>query len=105
MRTVTAETTAWLTGGYGPESLNGDHVDVIGTLSYYQHDMTMRGWTKVGTATITVQIEDEEKIVENKIESLKAEKNSILAEAQMKATKIDGQIQNLLAITYVPEEA
>jgi hypothetical protein len=34
------------------------------------------------------------------VESLKAEKSSILADAQAKATQIESKIMKLLAITY-----
>jgi hypothetical protein len=103
MRTVSAETTAWLLTSSGPECLKLDPAEIVDRLAFSSMNMATHGWTKVGAATIAVSIEDEQQIVENKIESLKAEKNSILAEAQMKATKIDGQIQNLLAIEYKGE--
>ncbi len=65
--------------------------------------MTASGWTFAGEAEITLQLVDHKALVENKVEALKAEVKSIKAEATMKVTQIERQIQTLLAITYEPE--
>lgn len=103
MRTVTGTITAYLTNSYGPEELQTDE-RALRVMVLHPCDMTGVGWTKVGMAEITVTMDDETQIIGNKVDALKAEKLRILGEAHAKATEIDGQIQNLLAITYVPEE-
>lgn len=106
MRTITGTIGAYITGSLGPADLIGDPCQVLNNLSYFNYSgMENYGWARVGTATITVEIEDEQQLIRNKIDALKSEKNAILGEAQAKATEIDGKINNLLAITYVPEEA
>ena len=47
---------------------------------------------------------DEKEIIGNKISALKSEKYSVLADAEAKATRIDGMIQELLCIEYKPED-
>ena len=58
------------------------------------------GYVYVGTAEVNIDAVDSKTLVENKVDTLKAERTKVLAEAQAKATAIEGQIQQLLAITY-----
>lgn len=53
-------------------------------------------------ATVTFEVGDID-IPGIQIESLKKQKQEILAEAHVKAERIDQQIQSLLAIEYQPE--
>lgn len=55
---------------------------------------------KVGTATVTIDIMDDDAIRLGLIETLKRKKAIVLADAQREAIQIEGQIQNLLAIAY-----
>lgn len=103
-RTVTATTKAWLTQSYGPEDLLLAPEEVVKRLYYTNQGMTTLGWTCVGTAAVTVELVEEKKLVDNKIEALKGELQSTLAAAEMAANKIRGQIQNLLALTYESTE-
>jgi hypothetical protein len=74
-------------------------------LHFCNHDMTSSGWTYIGTATISVEvITDTETLVANKVEALRGEVQKIRAEAQVKASRLEDQIQQLLAITYTPTE-
>lgn len=56
------------------------------------------GYTFVGTAEIQFTPISTDEMVANKVEALRAQKSATLAEAQAKATQIEGQIQKLLAI-------
>jgi hypothetical protein len=106
MKTITGKTKAWLSESGSPDALLGDnHGAAVSSLSFCSWDMKSVGWTYVGEATITVDIPDHDTLIGNKVESLRAEKQQILAEAQAKATQLEGQIQKLLAITYTPEAA
>lgn len=58
------------------------------------------GYSFIGDVEMTVQVGDEKELIENKVESLKAEKAKVLSEAQAKATQLESKIQKLLAITY-----
>ena len=99
-RTITARTKAWFSSASdGPEDLQGDPLHAVNTLSFYGSDMRNMGWTLVGEADITVHVVDEQELVANKVDALRAEKSKTLADAQMKATEIDSKIQKLLAIT------
>jgi len=106
-RTVTGKLKAWLpdhASHRDMEALRGNDGDRIAdVLAYTKHDMKSIGYTLIGEAEITVHIVDEQAIVENKVESLRAEKQKVLAEATNNATEIERQIQTLLAITYEPE--
>lgn len=69
-------------------------------------DMKSSGWTEIGEATITVRLTvDQEQMVANKVESLRAQVSKIRAEAEFEAGRLEDQIQKLLAITYQPEAA
>ncbi len=99
-RTITATVPAWLPGHNSPESLLGDDLDAVNALSFVSYDMKASGYTLVGEAQITVHIQGEDKLIEAKVETLRAEKTKVLAEAERKSTEIERQIQTLLAITY-----
>lgn len=58
------------------------------------------GYSLVGTAEVTMTLHDMDAVISNKVESLKEEKQRVIADAQAKATKLESQIQQLLAITY-----
>lgn len=58
------------------------------------------GYTYAGTAEITFTPVEAKDLIANKIEALRGEVSKIRAEAKAKATKIEGQIQNLLAIGF-----
>lgn len=58
------------------------------------------GWTCVGDAEITFTPVDNKTLVDNKVQALRSEAASIRAEAAAKVTRIETQIQNLLAISY-----
>lgn len=106
-RTITATVPAWITSNsFDPRKLiDGKAEEIIGALYYSLSDMTDCGWIKCGTAEITLTIHDEKEIVSNKIGALKAEKAAVLADAEAKARRIEGMIQELLCIEYKPEAA
>lgn len=68
-------------------------------------DMRDDGYTKIGIANVDLEIVDEDTMRANAIESLQAEKQKVLAEAQQKATRLEEKIQNLLAITHNPTDS
>ena len=58
------------------------------------------GCTIVGTATTEVTLMGRDEVVLNKVEALRAEKARTQAEAQAAVTRLESQIQQLLAITH-----
>lgn len=100
MATVSTTITAWLTnhGMASPgEILKGKGIEYLG---FSKNDMRHAGWTKVGEATITVELNDEREMVSNKIDSLREEAKAVRAEATAKVTRIESQINDLLAISF-----
>jgi hypothetical protein len=63
------------------------------------------GYTYIGEATITVEVPDERTLIDSKVEALREEIKTTRAEATAKVTKLEGQIQQLLAIEYAPSPA
>jgi hypothetical protein len=104
MTTATIKTKAWVTqySSTSPENLLAG--DLRG-LSYYESDMTSAGWTLVGDAEVTVTLIDKRTMIDNKIAALREEAKTVRAEATAKVTKIEGQIQNLLALSFDGEQA
>lgn len=99
MKTVTAKTTAWLSQYHGPEDLKGADDEVVNALTYAICDMSSLGYSKVGTATITVELADEREVVENKVASLRAVQIKSRADAHAADVEFERKIQQLLAIT------
>lgn len=101
---------AWVSNesAYSMAALSGDDaVPAIQAASFYltPDDTAERRqyWESshvcVGRADITLVLDDPAKITESQLTTLRAQKASVLAEAQNKATEIERQIQTLLAIT------
>lgn len=61
------------------------------------------GYRLIGWAEIKVDVMPVKSMLTSAVETLKAEKETVLAEAQKRATEIEGEIQKLLAITYDAE--
>ena len=107
MKIITAKLPAFIThDNFDPRSLiDGDPAIVLGDLKYYdREDMSSVGWVKCGVADITLLVSDPNEIISNKVESLKATKNAIIAKAEAEATRIEGKIQELLCLEYKPED-
>lgn len=99
-RTVTGKTTAWLAPHHGPQDLIcKDPDDLIGKLYFSSSDMTTLGWSKIGVATVTVEIPDEKTLIDNKAESIKAEIKQVKADAQNAITQLTDKLNKLLALT------
>jgi len=105
-RVIEGEVIAYL-GSYGrPEHLRGTPAEALESLCFSTSpNMGDHGWTRVGKATVTVEIVDEKSIFENKVASLRAEKAQVMAKATAEATEIERKIQTLLAITFEGEAA
>ena len=102
---VTSKAKAFLSeySPIGPEEL-GKLTDAS-RLLFSTTDMTKSGWTYVGEAEISVTVVDTETLVANKVEALRNQVQSIRANAAVEASRLEDQIQQLLAITYMPTEA
>lgn len=92
----------------GPEQLaHGNDREVANGLSFYvpwsEKQDAPTGWTLVGTAICHLDLVEADSLVANKVQSLRNEKNSILAAAQLQANAIEEKIQKLLSITYQPQ--
>lgn len=101
MTTITGTVKAWATeySTFNPRALDKTRIDSLG---FSDGDMARHGWTLVGEAEITVKLMDHDTLIGNKVEALRAEAANIRAEAMMKCTRIEEQINQLLAIEYTP---
>lgn len=77
--------------------LDPRYVDEAGTLD---KSWAKDGWRLVGWAAISIQIMPTKTMLQSAVTALKAEKEAVIATAQAEATRIEGEIQKLLAITY-----
>lgn len=109
MPTITETLVAWIPqySGVSLEDLTNPKPGITSGLSFTSatNDMSVHGWTRAGTAEITTTLIDSDALVLNKVASLKAEAAEIRAKAFKRCNEIDGQIQNLMAITYAPAPA
>ncbi len=97
MKTITGTIGAWLTDYR--IALNADPSD-FSELTFSTVDMEHCGWLKVGDAEITVTLRDPNEITSGKIAVLNEAKRLVNAEAEAQITRIESQIQSLLAIEY-----
>jgi hypothetical protein len=57
------------------------------------------GYIQVGTAKVEIELMPRKEVTAGAVASLRKQKDALLAKAQLEATQIEQQIQNLLAIT------
>ena len=101
-KTVSGTTSAWLASYAISRVATPENID---DLSFSDYDMTEQGWAKVGTADITVTLADHNEYVASQVSTLRAAKARIQAEAEAQATRIEGMIQNLLALPAPTENS
>lgn len=106
MNQITSTVKAWLPewSSLSPEQLQTP--EAISEFVFSRNDMRDAGWTYVGDATITVDVVlRPDELIASKIETLRAQQRKLRAEAEENANRLEGMIQNLLAISYTPEAA
>lgn len=64
-----------------------------------------RQYANIKPVSVEVEMPDDFDPIPGIVKGMRDRKQNLLAEAQMEANKIDGEIQQLLSITYKPEEA
>jgi len=105
---IEVTTAAWLTEtrqeSFAAALRSGDPEYLVNSMAFSSLDMSDH-WTRIGEATITVDIQDEEIIKRGMVKTLQAERKRVLADAQVKVNAINAKIQNLLAIEHTPEAA
>lgn len=84
-----------------PEALhNATPEDLVSNLTFRDESpfWVEIGYTKVGTVKIDIELAPQNDMINNKIDSLRAEMQMVKAESQKKVQDIAVKIQNLLAI-------
>ena len=97
-----ATLTAYLAHSYlTPADLIGKSPDALAAaLSLAGDNMIGHpGWVKVGTAEVAVTLDSQDEIIVNTIAALRKAKRELLATAEAESTRLEGEIQKLLAIT------
>jgi hypothetical protein len=106
-RVVKGKLNAFLTNSWqSPKDLeHPEGQKVVSNMTYVESEMKGVGdWVKVGTAEITVTLFDQDKIVEEKVESVKAAMQKEEADHSVRMMHFTDKLNQLLAITHVPEE-
>ena len=100
MRTLTAATKVFASeySGIGPKELVEWTDEQLADRMIYSRSGNMDGWTQIGTATVAVELFESEQVIACAVESLKAELQKTLADAEVKANMIREKIQNLLCL-------
>ena len=100
MRTLTATTKVFASeySGIGPKELVEWTDEQLADRMIYSHSGNMDGWTRIGTATVSVALFESEQVIACAVESLKSELQKTLADAEVKANMIREKIQNLLCL-------
>ena len=101
----TVKTGAWLTNDYTTidELVKMSQEELVSRLHAYDFDGHIEGWTLVGTAEVSITLDDPDKMIANKVDALKVELTKTKADAEAKCNFLQGQINNLLAIEFKPE--
>lgn len=95
-RNVFIGKSAW---GFNPAKPHESNHDEFMLLSGEPEYWAKHGYIQIGTAQLEIEFMNRDSMTTNAVAALRKQKESVLAEAQKEATRIDGEIQNLLAIT------
>lgn len=98
-RTITGTINVQIDKYTDLKSLTGDESKVFHRLHFMDGNMSEYGYSVVGAATVTVTLHDNDKIIGDKVDSLRSEAKKIQADAVAAVTKIERKINELLAIT------
>jgi len=106
MRTITGTLNAYSYQGWAKPAELIANEDVNRSISslLLSTNGSADGYVKLGTAQITVTFDDDDKIVDNMVVALKAQKQKVQADAQVEINRLDERIQSLLALP-APSEA
>lgn len=102
MKTVKAKVYAYMWDWQSPEILQEED---IATQLIFKTSNLMGNAVCVGDGEVTISLYGNDTILTNKVMALRQEKAELLSETRAKEIIIDSKIQNLLAITYIPEES
>lgn len=78
----------------------GNQAEALNCVNFGPEGMDRYGWTFIGMAEVSLDVQDDDTIRQNMVQALREQKKTVLAEAQLEATRIDEKIQNLLAISF-----
>ena len=96
---------AWIANrGYpaAADLFTADEAEILNDVFYSTVDMSDSGWVKVGTAEITIKLDELPEVASKQIAALQGQLEEMRAEHQMQQTALQGRINNLLAIEMVP---
>ena len=92
---------AWITNcGYpaAADLFTADEAEIINDIFYSTVDMSDSGWVKVGTAEITIKLDELPDVASNQVAALRSKLEEMRAEHQLQQTALQERINNLLAI-------
>lgn len=101
-RTVAGAVSIWLRKEDGPQHLTGTDREIVANVACMDQnsDMSSYGYTRVGMGTLSFELPTLRGLVDSKAEALRAEIQKTRADAQMKVTRLEADLQKLLAIEF-----
>lgn len=102
---ITTTQTAYVSSAYDMGRFvdavtKGDHEGIATRLVFTECDMTDSGWTKVGTAEITIELLDPKEIQNKQLAVLQAQLQKERADSQVRQNAILEAISKLTALEY-----
>lgn len=100
--TIDAYVSPSLIGRMREAILKGNTTDAVSCMVFTDIDYTKIGepWPKVGCATITVEVPDDDALRDGVVDALRERRAQLIAEKVAEVAKIDDQINQLLALAY-----
>ena len=97
----------WLSSGTytKPSELQKlDDKELVDLLYFQNCDMSSYGWTRVGTAEVSIRLDDCKTVTANQVAILQSQLKEMRAEHQQAQNRLTKQIQELLAIDNEVQE-
>ena len=81
-----------------------DDKELVDLLYFQNADMSSYGWTRVGTAEVSISLDDCKTVTANQVAILQSQLKEMRAEHQQAQNRLTKQIQELLAIDNEVQE-
>ena len=92
---------AWITNSGYPAAADlftADEAEILNEVFYSTVDISGSGWVKVGTAEITIKLDELPEVVSKQVAALQGHLEEMRASHTAQQTALQGRITNLLAI-------
>ena len=102
MKKFTGKTKVWLSSGWSTteDLLTLTDDEDVNYVAYASHDMSLKGWRLIGTATVTIELARKEVIHKTELDALNNQLAAVRTQAQEAENMILDRISKLQSLSF-----